>query len=197
VSAVNEDDYTRLRAALRDKLLVAATEKMKQQREVINSGLFILPETLFIADVQDETYDRFITEQADAVSLNMRLQVAGLAVAPRDLERISRAALLTKVPEGFTLLSVESSRGEVAEEGTGTAVQFFVNARGRAGAEISETEVKRLVRGKTLSEAQSALLQNFALSRNPRIELGPDWLIRLFNRLPYVTLRIDATVERE
>ncbi len=197
VPAVTEDDYKRLRVELRDKLLATAAEGMTQQREVVNSGLIVLPETLFIADVQDETYDRFITEQADSVSLNMRLQVAGLAIVPRDLEQISRSALTSKVPPGFQLLSVESSRGEVAEEGTGTDVQFFVNAKGRAGAEISESDVKRLVRGKTLSEAQSALLQNFSLSRNPQIDLGPDWLIRLFNRMPYVTLRIDATVERE
>jgi hypothetical protein len=195
--AVAEEDYRRLRVALRDRLLQEASDKMQQQREVVNDGLLILPETLFIADRQDETFDRFVTEQADTVSLNMRLQVAGLAVSPRDLEAVAREALKLKVPEGFELLAAEAVRGEVAEEGTGNEVLLFVEARGLAGAAIDENAVRRLVRGKTPADAQAALLQNFALKRNPRIEAGPDWLMQYVNRLPWVTLRINARVERE
>lgn len=195
--AVTEDDYKRLRSALRDKLLQEAAEKMKGQREVVNDGLLVLPETLFIADVQDETYDRFITEQADRVQLNMRIQIAGLAVSPRDIETVAREALQSNVPQGFELLSVETVRGEVAEEGTGNDALFFVDARGLAGAAINESDVKRLVRGKSISEAQAALLQNFSLKRNPQISASPDWLMQRLDRLPFVTLRINTTVERE
>lgn len=197
VKAVTKDDYARLRVAVREKLLQEAVQKMREQREVVNSGLIVLPETLFVADVQDETFDRFITEQADEVSLNMRLQVAGLAVDPRDLDTISREVLQQRVPQGFELLSVQSASGEVAEEGTGNDTVFYVNARGTAGANIDEREVKRLVRGKTMAEAQSALLQNFALVRNPQIITGPDWLMESVNRLPLVIQRIDTEVKRE
>jgi len=195
--AVAEDDYRRLRSALRSRLLREASDKMQQQREVLSEGLLVLPETLFIADRQDETFDRFITEQADTVSLNMRLQVAGLAVSPRDLETVAREALKARVPEGFELLAAEALRGEVAEEGTGNQVLLFVEARGLAGAAIDENAVRRLVRGRTPADAQAALLQNFALKRNPRIEAGPRWLMQYVNRLPWVTLRINARVERE
>jgi hypothetical protein len=197
VKAVTNDDYARLRTALREKLLDEAVQKMRAQREVVNSGLIILPETLFVADVQDETFDRFVTEQADQVSLNMRLQVAGLAVDPGDLDVISREVLKERVPDGFELLSVQSASGEVAEEGTGTDTVFYVNARGTAGANIDERELKQLVRGKTLAEAQSALLQNYALVRNPQIITGPDWLMQSVNRLPLVIQRIDTEVKRE
>jgi hypothetical protein len=85
----------------------------------------------------------------------------------------------------------------VAEEGTGNDTLFYVNAKGTAGAEINEGAVKLLVRGKSPSEAQAALLQKFALRRNPQITAGPDWLMQYFNRLPLVTLRINTKVERE
>ncbi|MCS7055737.1 MAG: baseplate J/gp47 family protein [Thermoflexales bacterium] len=195
--AVTEEDYRRLRRALREKLLREAAEKIQQQREVVNDGLIVLPETLFIAERQDETFDRFVTEQADSVTLNMRLQVAGLAVSPRDLETIAREVLKSKTPEGFELLSVEAWRGEAAEEGTGNDTLLFIEARGLAGAAIDENAVRRLVRGKTPADAQAALLQNFALKRNPRIEAGPDWLMQYVNRLPLVTLRIETKVQRE
>jgi len=70
-------------------------------------------------------------------------------------------------------------------------------ARGRAGAEIDENAVRRIVAGKTRSEAQSALLKEFALSSSPRLTLEPDWWVRSVGRMPWITLRIDATVRRE
>lgn len=195
VRSVTENDYRRARAALRDRLLQRAAEQMRQDPEVVNGGLVVLPETLFIAGVQDETYDRFITEQADEVTLNMRLQVAGLAIDPRDVRALARDALLKKTPEGFSLLSVDAVRSAVVEEGTGSLTQIYITARGRAGAEIDPEAVRRLARGKTLAEAQIALLRAFPLRQNPRIELEPRWLAG--GRLPLLTMRIEATVERE
>lgn len=195
VRSVTENDYRRLRAALRDRLLQLAAEQMRQDPEVVNSGLVVLPETLFIASVQDETYDRFITEQADEVSLNMRLQVAGLAIDPRDVRALAREALLKATPEGFSLLSVDQIRSAVVEEGTGSLTQIYITACGKAGAEIDPEAVRRLVRGRTLAEAQIALLRTFSLRQNPRIELEPRWLAG--GRLPLLTVRIEAKVERE
>lgn len=197
VRAVTEADYRRARNALRDRLVMQALDKMRQDPDVTGNGLFVVPDTLFIADVQDETYDRFITEQADEVTLNMRLQIAGLAVSPAHLASVARQQLASKVPEGFSLLSVSIERGDVAEEGTGRNFVFFMVARGVAGAEIDTNEVRRAVRGKTVGEAQSALLEKFALRSNPIIEVGPDWLTRFINRLPFVTLRITTTIKRE
>jgi hypothetical protein len=195
--AVTQEDYTHARAVLMDKLLQGALEKMNQDPEVTRSGLYIVPNTLFIADVQDETYDRFITEQADEVTLDMRLQVAGYAVSPADLNSVAQSVLADKVPEGFSLLSSSAERGDVAEEGTGNRIEFFMVAHGIAGAEINENSVKRLIRGKTISEAQSALLQEFSLKGNPEIDVQPTWLFNITNRLPFVTLRIQTQVKRE
>ncbi|MCS7060027.1 MAG: baseplate J/gp47 family protein [Anaerolineae bacterium] len=197
VRAVTEADYRRARNALRDKLVMQALDKMRQDPDVINNGLFVVPDTIFIADVQDETYDRFITEQADQVTLNMRLQMAGLAVSPAHLAEVAREALATKVPAGFSLLSVEVERGDVAEEGTGTNTVFFMVAKGIAGAEIAENAVKRAVRGKPIGEAQSILLETFALRSNPVIQIEPSWWRQSVGRLPFVTLRISVQVRRE
>ena len=195
--AVTLEDYARARAVLMDKLLQAALDKMKQDPEVTRNGLYVVPNTLFIADVQDETYDRFVTEQADEVKLDMRLQVAGYAVSPADLNTVARTILVDKVPSGFSLLEASTERGDVAEEGTGNRIEFFMVAHGVAGAEIDENEVKRLVRGKSISEAQSALLQALSLKGNPTISVEPDWLFQYTDRLPFITLRIQTQVKRE
>ncbi len=197
VHAVTLEDYKRARAAAMDKLLQVALDKMMIDPEVIRNGWHVVPNTLFIADIQDETYDRFVTEQADEVKLNLRLQVAGLAVAPGDLDTVAKTVIADKVPTGYSLLDVSTARGDVAEEGTGLRTEFFITARARAGALIDENEVKKLVRGKTVADAQSALLQKFSLKGNPLITVGPDWLLRYLNRMPFVTLRIETAVNRE
>lgn len=197
VRAVTEDDYARARAAVREKLLRIALDRMKEDTEVVRNGLYVIANTLFIADVQDETYDRFITERADEVTLNMRLQVAGNAVNPAHLDAVAAAVLEDNVSSDFSLLSVRHELGDVAEEGTGTRQVFYIIAHGIAGAEISEGQVKRQVRGLTISEAQSVLLRELSLRGNPVIKVEPDWLFQRVSRLPFVTLRIGVNVVRE
>ena len=195
--AVTLDDYTHVRAVLMDKLLQVALEKMQQDPEVKRNGLYVLPNTLFVADIQDETYDRFVTEQADEVKLDMRLQVAGYAVSPADLKSVAQTILVDKVPTGFSLLDSSIERGDVAEEGTGSRIEFFMVAHGVAGAKIDENQVKKLVRGRSISEAQSVLLQELSLKGNPVISVEPTWLFNYTNRLPFITLRIQTQVKRE
>jgi Baseplate J-like protein len=195
--AVTLDDYKRARSILQEKLLQAALVKMKADVEVVRNGWYVVPNTLFIADVQDETYDRFVTEQADQVTLNMRLQVAGLVVSPADLDSVARSVVADKVAAGYSLLDVKTERGDVAEEGTGLRTEFYVVAHATAGAKIDENEIKHLIRGKTIADAQATLLQTLALKTNPVITVEPAWLLRYVNRLPFVTLRIQTQVKRE
>jgi Baseplate J-like protein len=197
VRAVTQADIERAKRQLRERLFSEAVEKMKTLPEVSSSGLYVVPETLFIADVQDETADRFVTEQADVVNVSTRIQVAALAVAPADLNTIARAALAKQTPAGFSLLSARAIRGDAAEEDAGVAVRYFLVARGIAGAEIDENAVKRLIAGKTRAEAQTLLLQEFALNSTPRITLEPAWWVEYVDRLPWITLRIKTDVKRE
>ena len=197
VRAVTKEDYARVRTDLRSKLFEQALQQMNSQTEIIGEGLFIVPDTFFIAEVQDETYDRFVSEAADSVTLHMRIQVAAVAVSPADLDAVARAALANKVPDGFSLLSAHAERGEVAEEGTGTRYEYYVVAKGLAGAEIDETRVRRIVRGQPIRDAQTALLNTFELKQNPVINVEPAWLGNLFKRMPFVTMRIETQVKRE
>ena len=196
VRAVTKEDYARVRKDLREKLFQEALGQMSQQPEIANEGLFIVPDTFFIAQVEDETYDRFISEAADNVTLHMRIQVAAVAVSPADLDTVARDVLIDKVPEGFSLLSARAERGEVAEEGTGLRYEYYIVARGTAGAEIDEASVRKLVRGKRITEARQALLNTFQLKQNPTIKVEPAWLAAWLNRMPFVPMRIETTVVR-
>lgn len=196
VSAVTNDDFTRARAALRRQLFDQATQLMSKNEKVLADGSYVLPETLFVADTQDESFDRFVGEQANNVTLSMRLQVAGLAIQPNDLNTIARGMLTSRVPRGFDLLDVSAERGSVAEEG-GSDIEYFVNASGIAGTRIDSDAVKKLVRGKSPTEAVKLLSGAYTLKSTPKITMEPEWLAKLTNRIPLAPMRIDVKVVRE
>lgn len=197
VRAATLEDFRRLRAELRGRLLSRAAAEMSKTPDVAQGGLYVIPESVFVADVQDETFDRFVTEEATEVKLTMRMQIAGLAVSPDDLDAVARVALVSKAPRGFELLSARAERGDVAEEGTGTRVEYYMLARGIVGAAIDETALKRLIRGQTPDQATRALLAAYRLNGAPKIEISPEWLPAVLTRVPLAPMRIDVTVKRE
>jgi len=197
VRATTQEDFRRLRAELRRRLLLRAAAEMLKEPDIAQGGLYVIPESVYIAEVQDETFDRFVTEEATELKLTLRMQVAGLAVSTDDLDAVARIALVDKAPRGFELLSASAERGDVAEEGTGTRVEYYMVARGIVGAAIDETALKRLIRGQTPDEARRALLGAYRLNGAPSIEISPEWLPAVLTRLPLAPMRIDVTVKRE
>ncbi len=197
VRAVAQADIDSAKRQLREMLFAEAVKKMNDAPDVRSGGLIVVPETLFIAEVQDETADRFVTEQADFVYVSTRMQVAALAVSPGDLSAVARAALRERTPKGFSLLSSRAIPGDAAEEDSGGSVRYFIVATGVAGAEIDPNDVRRAIAGKTRAEAQQILLRDFEINGPPRIVIEPDWWTRYVDRLPWITLRIDARVRRE
>ncbi len=195
VRKVVEDDYNRLRGALREQLLQQALDRMRQDREVVASGWIILPETLFIASVQEETFDRFLTEQADSVTLNLRLQVAGLAIDPNDLQQVAQAILADRTPPGFRLLAINPTRSESVEQTTDNTLQLRLVANGVVATDVDPSLVRRMVRGKSIEEARAILQRAYPLQRPPSIQAQPEWLYRLIGRLPLAAPRIQVRME--
>ncbi len=196
VRAVAQDDFRRVRAILRERLLARAAAEMRKDPEVARDGMYVIPDSVFIADTQDETFDRFVTEEANELKLTMRIQVAGLAVAPSDLDAVARSALVSRAPAGFDLLTAQAERGDVAEEGVGTRVEYFMVARGVAGAAIDENAVRKLIRWQTTDDARRLLQTAYRLEGAPTIEISPDWLPAPLKRLPLVPMRIEVSVRR-
>jgi hypothetical protein len=150
-----------------------------------------------IEAVPKEVYNRFITEQADTVGLNLRLLVSGWAVDLDNAEAVAYVALSQRIPAGYELLDAQYVVGEVAQEDVGPGLYtFFVTAQGYADAALNTDEAVSLVRGQRLADAQALLTSEFPLAQEPQITLWPEWPTRLqwLERMPLVPLRIDVRV---
>jgi hypothetical protein len=152
----------------------------------------LLRQSLRIEATPKLAYDRFVTEQADKVTVNMRILVSGWAVDVDNAEAVAYFALSRHIPANYKLMNARFEVGEAAEEAVGQGeFTFFVTAYGYADAMLNPDEAATLVSGQRLPDARSHLVANLPLAEEPRLTLWPDWL----KRMPLLPLRIAVNVE--
>jgi hypothetical protein len=185
---VTQADYDRVRQRLMEQLLDQAYVDMGG---LLESTEFLLRQSLRIQAVPKEAYNRFVTEQADTVGLNMRLLISGLAVDVDNAEAVAYTDLSRRLPPGYVLVDARFELGEVAEEDVGPGwFTFFVTARGYAAAALDTQAAVDLIRGQRVDDAREQLLREFPLAEPPRIVIWPEQV----KRLPLLPLRIDVHV---
>jgi hypothetical protein len=185
---VTQADYDRVRKQLMRQLLDQAYVDMG---DLLESTELLLRQSLRIEAVPKEAYTRFVTEQADAVGLNLRLLVSGLAVDVDNAEAVAYADLSRRLPTGYMLVDARFELGEVAEEDIGPGwFTFFVTARGYAAAALDTDMAVALVRGRRIADARERLLKEFPLAEPPRVTVWPEQI----GRLPLLPLRISVQV---
>ncbi|RLC98038.1 MAG: hypothetical protein DRI77_05965 [Chloroflexi bacterium] len=192
--SVTQADYDRARNELREQLLDQAYIEMG---DLLEPSEILLRQSLLVVGVPKEAYTHFITERANEVGLNMRLQVRGLAVDVDNAEALAYAALSQRLPPGYELVDAHFELGDVAEEDIGPGwFTFFVTARGYASVALDTGAAVALVRGQRLAEASERLQTELPLAEAPQIALWPEWPERLkwLERMPLLPVRISVQV---
>jgi hypothetical protein len=191
VPSVTQADKDRLHAALLQQLQQRAYAQMQ-------SGLgeqeYIAPESLAVAEILDETYDRFVTEEAPSLGLQMSVRVSALKVGMQDANALVYSALASKVPPGYELISngLAFQRQEtlVPADKRGN-LTMVMSGTGFASARLDMEKVRRAVAGKPLESARGYLLDTMPLQADPLVEVWPDW----FGRVPYLTFRTEIEIK--
>jgi hypothetical protein len=193
---VTQADYDRGQVLLRQQLLDLAYAELSSN--YLEPTEILLRQSLRIEATPKLAYDRFVTEQADKVTVNMRVLVSGWVVDVDNAEAVAYFVLSRRIPSNYKLMDARFEMGEAAEETVGSGqFTFFVTAYGYADAMLNPDEAADLVSGRHLSDARSLLVANMPLAEEPKITLWPDWPANLkwLERMPYLTLRISVMVE--
>lgn len=187
--AVAQEDYDRLRAALLQQLQQRAYGEMTS---LITETEFITVESLAVVLVRDETYDRFIGEQAEAVSLEMRVVVQGVVVDELFGRQVIYNELAKRVGSGFEIgqTSLLFRRDAVTQIDAERRVTFVMQGSGDVASGIDTQAVRAAISGKPIAEAQYLLEQEFPLQRPPEFSVTPAFL----QRMPVLALRINVVI---
>ncbi|MCS6843454.1 MAG: baseplate J/gp47 family protein [Caldilineales bacterium] len=184
VAVVTQADKDRLRSRLEPQLKQRAFSALG---ELLNEGEFVPPETVGTL-VVSETYDRFNDEQAEQLTLGLRLLATALAVDGAAADQMALQELANSLPRRTRLLvdTVTYTRGPAQvttlEDGT-PVITFDVTASGQAVLDIDPAAVRALIRGLPPAEAVQKLQSEWWLQQPPELVLGPDWVQPILRRL--------------
>lgn len=165
---------------------------LKQLQAELAPGEFLIPESLS-GTILDATFDHEVTEQADNLTLVMRVAYTALKVASEDANSLVFTALSHQAPAGYALIP----EGMAFQRGVASAVpsrddvyQFSMQGVGYAAADLDVGRALRQIAGKRIEDARGLLKQALPLKSDPQITVYPSW----FPWMPWLSFRIHAEV---
>jgi len=187
VSEVTEEDRGRVKNALLQRLQQEAYAKLQAQLEETE---FIPADTVSV-EIVEEKYDKEAKQIADMLTLQLHIKATGTLVGGAEANTLMLRMLESKKPEGYVLLpeSLRFQAGEVVAT-EGASVRFEMKASGIAVSDVDESEVRRGITGKPMSEAEQYLLDRWDFEESPQLEVTPDWL----GRIPWIPYRIAVEI---
>jgi hypothetical protein len=196
VRSVAGDDRETAKEEIRPKLRESA---LKQLQEKLEPGEFIIPESLS-GNILELTYDREVTEQADELTLVMRVEYSAEKVKSEDANSLVFQALDAQTPPGYSLLpeGMTFQRGEAlavptVETDTLPLYQIPMQGTGFAAAKLDVGTAVDQITGKPPEEAVALLQDSLLLKTAPQIAVFPKW----FPWLPWLSFRIQVAVTPE
>ena len=197
VRVATQSDLDRLEEKLMAELLDQAYREMHEVEGLLGVNETVLRPSLRVEAVPKRAFNRFVTEQADTVGLNMRILVSGRAADIDNARTVAYAVLQRQMPSSYRLLTADFEVGEVAEEDvTSGDFTIFVTAHGYGVASVDPGRAASLARGRRVDEARDELQAELPLAEPPEISLWPNWPAYLgwLERMPLLSLRINVRV---
>jgi hypothetical protein len=193
VRAVDAADRAKAQEEIRPQLRAAA---LKQLEDNLEPGEFILPESLS-GNILELTFDHEVTEQADELTLVMRVAYSAEKVKSEDANSLIFGALNAQTPPGFDLLpeGMTFQRGEAfvisdTQTVTQTLFQFPMQGTGYAAADLDVGTAVNKIAGKPVADGAALLEDSLPLKKEPQIAIFPRW----FPWLPWLSFRIQTEV---
>lgn len=182
----------------RDLLLAETTQRAEGDaylalQESLEPGEW-LPEESVQSYVIAQAFGQFNDEEADELTLDLRVLAQGTAVEDALSTQAALAELRRAIPEmGQLVVDSITYRREPGAVAIGRSVEYTVTASAEYVIPIDASEVRDLIAGTRPADAIAALQQRWQLARAPEIYRDPE----LLPTLPTLPNRIQVRVEYE
>jgi hypothetical protein len=189
VPVVSDEDKRRVEEVLVQRLRQEAISRFKtalQENE-------FFPEQSVTVTLESETFDKFVDEAADLLTLSAHATARALIVNGVNANIVAVDQLRTKQRSSFELFpdSIEFQAGAILAADLESA-SFELTARGRAASAVDRSLIINTVRNMPRNDAEAWLNRHLTLRQPPLIELKSDWLG--LDRMPFFSFRIQVDV---
>jgi len=187
VSFVTAQDHNKLKGTLLERLKTEGVKALQGQRK---ENEMIYPQTISIV-VTEESFDRNIDEEGDAVSLRMKALLTGLAFDDKEVSAVATQALKEQMPPDLQIVpgALKVQHADPASWDQEKVV-FPVAAQAEVTTALDEAKIKQQLRGLGREDAESYLAQNLRLTTAPTVQIEPSWV----TKLPWIDWRIQLKV---
>lgn len=189
VSFVTPLDRSRLEETLKRDLSAKGQARVRQLADKGSSVIFMPGEPT----VSELRFDKEIDEQAQLLSLFIRLTVKGVGFRGEDLNQVTRDTLVqqagTVIPNGrLRPETIKVNPPEVVRVAAGAAT-LRLQASAVVEAPVDLGGLKRQLLGRSLDEARQILAGQANVAES-RIATAPSWV----KRMPFLPFRIELSV---
>lgn len=184
---VTQEDRDKLLAELLARAEARAVESLQPS---INAGEWLSPESI-LTFVTSQAFSAFNDEEAQELSLTLRLLVRGVAVDQNILREMLLETAQQAIPErGKLVASTLSAQRVPGADFIGGAVTFTMTVIADYVIPIDPVEVRTAIAGLPPEEAIQLVQARWPLDRVPEIHRDPEW----FATLPSIGNRIQVRI---
>lgn len=159
----------------------------------IEDGDLLIPSSLKLLNLLEESYQPQEESPANILSLNLRLEFEALVIREIDLHTLAETVMDANLPAGYLPLNgkLEFDQQTAPELGDESIIRFKVKFQRPLLAQLPEPHAVRLSLGLAPEQARQRLEAALPLGATPEIKLFPTW----WPRLPILPFRINI-IER-
>ncbi|HEX8992793.1 MAG TPA: baseplate J/gp47 family protein [Anaerolineales bacterium] len=166
------------RQRLRDVVLgLLKSQALTMADGSVQAKDLILPDTLKMEQVDQETYDPPAGHPGSLLKLTMRAEFGVQYVKAEDLTQLAEAALNGSKPQGFSPIPNSMTYrivGPPTVDPTGAAL-FQLQLGRKIAADIDLSQASALVRGRPEPMAAALLRADLPLAKPPVVRMTPSW----------------------
>lgn len=170
ISAVSDVDQTNLLKSLTAELIDKGNRELGTKAE---AGSLIVDESISSNQIL-ASFDRKVGEEGQEVTLKLTIKVRGLSYRESDLNSFAEALLKQSVPSGYMMRKEDTdSSFNLKKKNDDGSIIFEAKITANLLPVVDFDGLKRIVKGKTVSEATDYLRTNVVGFRNAEITIKP------------------------
>jgi len=179
VRVVDEKDQDQLRESVEEELLTNSEKKLEED---LDSGEGLIGSSIS-SEIVLEEFNHNIGDEADNISLSLRLKISALAFSRDDIDVLANEVLGDRIPEGFILGEEKELDFKFLRQEEGRAI-FDFGVKASLYPQIDKEEIKKEILGKRSQSVQQYLaslpnVDSFEIRMIPKL---PEYLLTLPHR---------------
>ena len=187
IRVVDKKDQEQLEESLRKELMVEAGKKLAKN---LDDGEDLIKESINFKTISKQ-FDHRVGDEADNISLSLKLKINALALTQRDIDVLVSKILEKRTPQGFALAGEKKLNFKFLKR-DGDKMVFDFGVKANLYPQMDREKIKKEIVGRKPQSARRYLsslsnLEGFEIKVVPKL---PGWLLTMPHRQGNIKIKM-------